>query len=160
MINIIVAMDKNFLIGKDGKIPWDIQEDLHLFKERTLNSVVIMGRKTFESIGFPLPNRINIVVSNSYLKENIKENIEISSSLKNAIDIAKEYNKNIFIIGGYGIYKEAVENNFFDELYISHIEGNYNGDVYFPKINFKNFEILEEIKFEKFTFKRYSKKLG
>ncbi len=171
MINIIVAFDKNFLIGRDGGIPWDIPEDLHLFKEKTIGNIIIMGRKTFESIGKPLPNRINIVISNT-LKNNsqIKTNISfeelckkeiVFSSLEEGIKFSEKFikknnlNKDIFIIGGAKIYNEAISKRYFDKLCISHIKKDFLGDTYFPKIDLKNYKKTIEKDFNEFTYCEY-----
>ena len=171
MINIIVALDKNFLIGKNGGIPWDIPEDLHLFKEKTTNNIIIMGRKTFESIGRALPNRINIVISKT-LKNSpeIKTNLSfeelskkeiIFSSLEEGINFSKTFikknnlNKDIFIIGGAQIYNECISKKYFDKLCISHINGDFNGDTYFPKIDFKDYKKIIEKDFKEFTYCEY-----
>lgn len=154
MISIIVAMDKNYLIGNKNSIPWDIPEDMALFKEKTMDNVVIMGRKTFESIGRPLPNRINIVVSKN--KNNISEkNLIWVSSLEEAISKGKEFQKEIFIIGGGKIYKEAISKNICDKLCLSHIKGEFHGDTFFPKIDFLNYTIIEKMEYEKFIYTEY-----
>lgn len=154
MISIIVAMDKNYLIGNKNSIPWDIPEDMAIFKEKTTGNVVIMGRKTFESIGRPLPNRINIVISRN--KNNISEkNLIWVSSLEEAISKGKEFQKEIFIIGGGKIYKEAISKNICDRLCISHIKGEFSGDTFFPKIDFLNYKIIEKMEYEKFIYTEY-----
>lgn len=152
MISILVAIDGNFLIGANGKLPWNIEEELKLFKKLTEKNVVIMGRKTFESIGNPLKNRINIVISNT-LKN--YSDVIISDSLEKAISIAKTFEKEIFIIGGMEIYKEALSKNIADKLCISLIKKNYSGDVFFPKINFKKLIKIKDLEFKDFIYKEY-----
>lgn len=158
MISIIVAMDKNMLIGANGKIPWNIPEDLKLFKKITTDGIVIMGRKTFDSIGFPLPNRINIVLSKTQIlgQESIFSFKDYIEALNFAKKISKEKNKEIFIIGGSKIYELYLP--LVDKLYISAIEGIYQGDTYFPKFDISNFKISNEIKFKNFIFKEFLKK--
>jgi len=98
MIHIIAAMTaKNRVIGIDNTLPWHYKEDLKHFKELTTGNVIIMGRKTFESIGKPLPNRINVIISRdiSY----IADGCEVYSSIEEAIKDSQKHNKEIFIIG-------------------------------------------------------------
>ena len=102
-IILIAAVDKNLAIGKDGKIPWEIKEDLKFFREKTEDTAIIMGRATYDSIGRPLPKRKNIVMTRTFKKrEGI---IEVNSS-KDALKHAKSYSEKIYIIGGEYIYKE------------------------------------------------------
>ena len=130
-ISIIVAHDDKLGIGKKGKIPWHISEDFKHFKKITLNHPIIMGRKTFESIGKPLPNRPNIIITNHQYSVP-ERNIFITHSIKEAIKLAKtKDNQEIFIIGGGEIYKQALL--LADKLYITHVKGNFNCDTFFPK---------------------------
>ena len=102
-IILIAAVDKNLAIGKDGKIPWEVKEDLKFFRENTEDSAIIMGRATFDSIGRPLPKRKNIVMTRTFKgREGV---IEVNSS-KDALEQAKSYSEKIHIIGGEYIYKE------------------------------------------------------
>jgi len=102
-IILIAAVDKNLAIGKDGKIPWEVKEDLKFFRENTEDSAIIMGRATFDSIGRPLPKRKNIVMTRTFKgREGV---IEVNSS-KDALEQAKSYSEKINIIGGEYIYKE------------------------------------------------------
>ena len=102
-IILIAAVDKNLAIGKDGKIPWEIKEDLKFFRENTEDPAIIMGRATFDSIGRPLPKRKNIVMTRTFKgREGV---IEVNSS-KDALEEAKSYSEKINIIGGEYIYKE------------------------------------------------------
>lgn len=172
MINIIVAIDDNFLIGKNGKIPWNIPEDLNLFKEKTTNNIVIMGRKTFESIGKILPNRINIIISHSLKSDislkNNNLNFEsllnkkiVFSSLEEGIKFSKNFlenndlKKDIFIIGGASIYQETISKKLFNKLCISRIKNSYTGDTFFPKINFNNHHKIFEKEYEDFIYEEY-----
>ena len=104
MIGLIVARSKNNVIGKNGQIPWRIKGEQKQFKELTTGNVVIMGRKSYEEIGHPLPNRKNIVVSSS--KNFDGDNLVTAHSLKEALELAG--NQDIFIAGGYGLFKEAI----------------------------------------------------
>ena len=117
-IFLIAAVDKNLAIGKNGKIPWHIKEDLRHFKKNTLNTTIIMGRATFDSIGKPLPDRNNIVMTKS--PSNRKGVIEVSDA-KSALKEAKKASEKISIIGGESIYNEFmhIENKLLlSEIYI------------------------------------------
>jgi dihydrofolate reductase len=154
-ISIICALTKNRVIGNNEKIPWHIKEDFKLFKEKTENQIVIMGRLTFESIPKkfrPLPNRTNIVISRNEMKE---ENVLTFNSLEKAINFCKKNydKKEIFLIGGNRIYSEGI--NFANQLYLSFIKKDYQGNVFFPKIDFSNYKKIEEKEFEEFVFKKY-----
>lgn len=167
MIGVIVALDKNYLIGKNNQIPWNVPEDLTLFKEKTTGNFIIMGRKTFESIGRPLPNRVNIVISNTMENdfdfheltfEELLNKTVIFHSIEEGISFYKNFSeKDIFIIGGAKIYQEVISKNIFDKLCISHIEGNFKGDIYFPKINFEDYKNIFEKKYKGFTYREYTK---
>lgn len=128
MIGLIVARSKNNVIGKNGKIPWKIKGEQKQFKELTTGNVVIMGRNSYDEIGRPLPNRETIVISNT--KKYIGENLHTASSVKEAIEFAK--GKDVYIAGGYGVYKEAIQ--LVDVMYITEININVEqGDALFPR---------------------------
>ena len=127
MIAIIVGFPKNRVIGKGPDLPWHIPEDLKHFKEQTSGKTVIMGLVTFKSIGKPLPNRHNIVMS---LDRIDIPGAEVATSVQDAIEKAKKHNVDIFIIGGATIYRLFLP--IADKLYISHIKKDYEGDIFFP----------------------------
>lgn len=143
-IIIIVAFSKNGrIIGNNGRIPWTLPEDLRRFKELTTGNAIIMGRKTFESIGRVLPERMNIVVSKN--KNFCVDGAYIAESPEKAIEIAKNagYRK-IFICGGQQIYQQMMD--YADYIYATEVCGEFEGDAYFPKINENEFV---EVKREK-----------
>ena len=155
MIGLIVARSANNVIGKNGQIPWKITGEQRQFKELTTGNTVVMGRKTYEEIGHPLPNRKTIVVSNSKKFED--ENLTTVSSLKEAIEIAGD--RDIYIAGGYRLYKEAIP--LVDKMYITEIHINIeDGDVFFPKFDKNDFimtkgETLgDEIKYTRTVYTR------
>lgn len=130
MIGLIVARSKNNVIGKNGEIPWNIKGEQKQFKELTTGNVVVMGRKSFEEIGHPLPDRRNIIVSKS--KKYIGENLITVNSLQEALNVSK--NENVFISGGYGLFKEVLP--FVDKMYITEIDIEIeDGDVFFPEFD-------------------------
>ena len=128
-ILLIAAVDKNLAIGKDGKIPWHIKEDLQHFQKNTLNTAMIMGRSTFDSIGKPLPDRQNIVMTKS--PANREGVIEVSDAAS-AIKEAKKTSNKVSIIGGESVYKEFLP--LADKLLITEINIVVEGaDTFFPK---------------------------
>lgn len=135
MISIIVALDEKRGIGKEGKLPWHLSEDLKRFKEITSGHTIVMGRKTFDSIGKVLPNRKNIVISSQLqnLDGKIKD-LMFVSSLDEALDKAKG---DIFIIGGGQVFAESITR--VDKLYLTKVEGDFNCDTFFPEyLEFQN----------------------
>lgn len=154
-LNIIVAMDPNRVIGKNNNLPWHIPEDLKNFKHLTKGNTVIMGRRTYNSIGRPLPNRHNIVLSCSLANV---EGIDICSSLDSALEKALEYERDIFIIGGASVYELAIP--LADKMYISYVKEEYGGDTYFPKFNKDNWNIERRENFEEFELVIYKTKNG
>ena len=133
MFSIIVAIGKNREIGKENKLLWHIPEDLKNFKRITTDKTVIMGRKTFESIGKPLPKRKNIILSKNGEKELSKEKgIEIYQNLEKLINDYKDSEEEIFIIGGEQIYKEFLQKELISRMYISYVDfSDLEADAYF-----------------------------
>ena len=126
-ISLIVAMSQNSVIGLNNQLPWHIPEDLKNFKKITLNHCVIMGRKTYDSIGKPLKDRRNIVISrNNSLLIN---GVEVVNSLDKAISMVDDSSE-IFIIGGEQIY--TISLSLATHLYITKVNANYKGDAFFP----------------------------
>ena len=155
MIGLIVARSQNNVIGKNGQIPWRIKGEQKQFKELTTGNVVVMGRKSYEEIGHPLQNRKTIVVSRT--KQYEGENLATAGSVKEAIEMAGE--QNVYISGGYGLYKEAIP--FVDVMYITEVQTNIeDGDVFFPEFDENDFDKTEgetggeEIKFIRTTYTR------
>ena len=125
---LIVAVARNGIIGKDGALPWHVSEDLKHFKNTTKGHAVIMGRKTFESIGRPLPSRRNIVISR---REGASfAGCEVASSLTGAIDLARTSDECAFIIGGASLYEEALP--LATEIHLTTIDRDVEGDTHFP----------------------------
>ena len=121
---IIVAIAHNRVIGKDGKLPWHISEDLKHFKRLTTGHAVLMGRKTFESIGRPLPNRRNVVISSTP-----QPGVETYRSIPEALEALKDQEK-VFVIGGGQLYACLLDS--VEELYLTLVDKNIEGDTFFP----------------------------
>lgn len=140
MITIIAAIGNKNALGKDNQLLWKLPKDLKHFKTLTENHPVVMGRKTYESIGKALPNRTNIVVSR---KENwFQEGILIVSTLKEALKFAKKINEDFFVIGGGEIYKQTID--IADKLEITQVNGDFEADTFFPKIDPKIWQKTDE----------------
>ena len=139
---IIAAVSLNNVIGKNGTIPWHSKEDFKHFKNTTMSFPLIMGRKTFESLGKPLPGRDHLIVTRNKDYKTEFEKVKIFNSLSDAISFSEKLNsEKLFIIGGGEIYKEAMQ----------------IADTYFPEINDRNWKISNSEKFEEFDVITYSR---
>lgn len=129
IISMIAAMDENRGIGRANQLLWDIPEDLQRFREKTKNHAVIMGRKTYQSIGHPLPHRPNIVISRN--PDFRASGVQIAATLEDALEIAKQTEeKEIFVIGGANVYAQALP--LADRLYLTLVHHAYEADAFFP----------------------------
>lgn len=160
MTTIVVAMGEKNEIGSGNQLLWHLPKDLKHFKDLTSGHPIIMGRKTYESIGKALPNRTNIVVSRK--KNWFQEGVLIVGSLKEAVKFAKKIDENIFIIGGGNVYEQTME--IADRLEVTLVKANLEADTYFPKINSKFWKMTSEVCHEKdeknqydFCFQTYEK---
>jgi dihydrofolate reductase len=134
MISIIVATAQNNVIGKDNQLLWKLSADMKQFKFLTTGHSVIMGRKTFESIGRALPNRTNIVISRQH-NFVLPDGVLQANSLENAIEMAQNEagSEEIFIIGGGNIYKQSL--HITDKIYLTEVKASLEGDAFFPKLD-------------------------
>ena len=155
MIGLIVARSKNNVIGKNGEIPWNIKGEQKQFKELTTGNAVIMGRKSFEEIGKPLPNRKNIIVSRN--EKFSGENLITVSSLQEALELTK--GEKVFVAGGCGLYEEALP--LVDVMYITEVDIEIeDGDVFFPEFDETEFEKTviesggEEVRYTRVIYRR------
>lgn len=140
-IKIISALSSNFVIGNDGKIPWFIKGELKRFKDLTLNHNVVMGRKTYDSIGKILEQRNNIIISkNSSL---IIKDAKVVSSFEDALTVC-DTSKDIFIIGGSKIYEIAL--SYSEYLILTIIHKKFKGDTFFPKYDLSRWKLVNEIR--------------
>ncbi|OEH92823.1 dihydrofolate reductase [Bacillus solimangrovi] len=131
MISLLVAVDKNRLIGKENELPWHLPEDLKYFKRVTMGKTIVMGRKTFESIGRPLPGRDNVVLTTR--KGYQPEGVFVYHSINEIVNKMKDQNDEVFFIGGAEIFNQVLQ--FADKLYITKIDESFEGDIYFPSFN-------------------------
>ncbi len=155
MISLIVAYAQNRVIGNKGCIPWKIKGEQRRFRELTTGNIVIMGRRSYEEIGKPLPNRTTIVISNTKTFEG--ENCLTAKSLAEAIKLAGD--KDVYISGGAKLYEEALP--LVEKMYITEIDCEIKGDTFFPKFNKEEFEkeLNERVEGEiPYTYVTYTRK--
>ena len=147
---IIAALNRKRVIGKDGKLPWHISEDLKRFKRLTLGHTVLMGRKTYDSMGKPLAERRNVVLTTGSLA-----GVETYPNIGIALDALKEEAK-VFIIGGGQLYEQFLEHA--DELHLTIVDNDLDGDTFFPPFEHligTRFTLRHEEKHEGYSFLDY-----
>ena len=150
VISHLVAVSKDLVIGVDNNLPWNLKDDLAHFKKYTLNKVIIMGRKTYESIGRPLPNRVNYVISRT-IKE--IDGVHVFNNLEEAMLSAEKHNMDlgieneIVIIGGGYLFEETLP--ILNKLIITKVDCSVAGDVYYPKIDMKNWDLISSESYTK-----------
>ena len=156
MISLIAALDKNNVIGRENALPWYLPEDLKRFRKLTTGKTVLMGRKTFDSIikrnGKPLPNRKNVVVTRDQGFQ-APEGVLVYNDLNKAISDLKS--EDLFIIGGGQIYAQTID--LADTLYITHVDMEAPGDVYFPVIDPQKWQRIEKEKHDSYSFCTYTR---
>lgn len=139
-LSIVAAMDKNWTIGKDGKLPWRIPLDLKHFRNITIGNPVVMGRKTAESLGKPLSKRVNIVLTGG--GDNLQKEFYKVDSIREAIKLAKGAGADeLFFIGGAFLFRQAL--SIVDRLYLTFIDGEFPGDTYFPMLNWDQWNFTD-----------------
>ena len=141
-LTAVAAVSENLVIGKNNSLPWNIPEDLKRFKALTSGSPIIMGRKTYESIGRPLPNRVNIVLTQKGYTSS--DEIKIFNNLNNLLNFCEELDTEIFVIGGSEIYK--LLEPYCSRLVITHVLEEFDGDAFFP-INLEDWNHLSSEEF-------------
>jgi dihydrofolate reductase len=144
-ISLIVAAAENRCIGVNNALPWYLPEDLKYFKRMTMDKPIIIGRKTFESIGKPLPGRTNIVITRDGDRFKSAPGIEVATSLDDALKIAEaiaaiDGKEEVMVIGGAGIYELFLPRA--DRLYYTRVQVSVNGDAFFPDVNWKEWKVV------------------
>jgi dihydrofolate reductase len=141
IVSLIVAMDKKRGIGKNNQLPWHLPSDLKRFKNLTMGHHLVMGRKTYETIGKSLPGRVMIIVTHQ--KDYSPEDCMVVNSIEAAIELAKNKNENdLFIIGGGIIFKQTID--LADKIYLTTVHTDVNADIFFPKIDLHRWNIIKE----------------
>lgn len=165
-VSLVVAMSENRVIGRDGRLPWHLPDDLQHFKRLTLGNTIIMGRKTFDSIGRPLPQRRNIVITRnkgwSTSPGVPAGGVEVAHGLNEALSLALDGHDDdeIFIVGGEQVYRDGL--TVANRIYLTLIHTVVEGDAYFPAIDESQWEITDRVEHpadaqheHAFTFLRY-----
>jgi dihydrofolate reductase len=160
IISHLVALSNNFVIGVNNELPWKLKKDLQHFSAYTQNKPIVMGRKTFESIGRPLPNRKNIVIS-SWLEP--QEGLEVVANLNQAIEVASQWNKDnsteeeIVLIGGGYVFEES--KNIVNKLVLTRVECEIDGDVFYPQIDLSNWKEISKESYKRDSENEYDFKI-
>ena len=160
IISHLVALSNNFVIGVNNELPWKLKKDLQHFSAYTQNKAIVMGRKTFESIGRPLPNRKNIVIS-SWLEP--QEGLEVVANLNHAIEVASQWNKDnsteeeIVLIGGGYVFKES--KNIVNKLVLTRVECEIDGDVFYPQIDLSIWKEISKESYKRDSENEYDFKI-
>ena len=156
IISHFVALSNNFVIGVNNDLPWKLKKDLQHFSAYTQNKAIVMGRKTYESIGRPLPNRKNIVISSSLESQ---EGLEVVPNLNQAIEVASQWNKDnsageeIVLIGGGYVFEES--KNIVNKLVLTRVECEINGDVFYPQIDLSDWKEISQESFKRDSENEY-----
>ena len=156
IISHLVALSNNFVIGVNNDLPWKLKKDLQHFSAYTQNKAIVMGRKTFESIGRPLPNRKNIVISSSLESQ---ESLEVVPNLNQAIEVANQWNKDnsaeeeIVLIGGGYVFEES--KNIVNKLVLTRVECEIDGDVFYPQIDISDWKEISRESYKRDSENEY-----
>lgn len=152
IVSLIVAISKNYVIGKDQQMPWHLPKDVKRFKDVTSHHPIILGRKNYESMGSALPNRTSLVISKN--PQYTLPDANVFQTIEDAIEYAQKNPQlqqhnltehEIFIIGGGEIYKYALTNNLVEKVYITILDKEIqNGTVFFPKFDFSSWNLIDE----------------
>ncbi|MEN2766226.1 dihydrofolate reductase [Ornithinibacillus xuwenensis] len=146
MISLLVAMDRNQLIGSNNDLPWYLPNDLKFFKEKTTGHTIVMGRKTFDSIGRALPNRRNVVLSRNTVQ--LSENVEFIQDMSTILEWNRENpNEEFFVIGGGVLFEHILPHA--DRMYVTFIDEAFEGDIYFPSFSLEEWKKTSSTKGER-----------
>jgi dihydrofolate reductase len=153
-MTVIAAMAENGVIGNGNTMPWHVSEELLQFKKITGGGVLILGRKTFESIGCrPLPKRPHVVVSRSFPET---EGVDVCRTFEEALEKARSYGKPVFSAGGAEIYRQSIP--LANRMYLSRIKGDYDGDTFFPEFDEGDWRIARKENHPEFTLFVYERR--
>lgn len=159
----IVAASENNVIGVQNDLPWSLPEDMKFFRDKTKGRALIMGRKTFESVGHPLPHRLNVVVTRQKDYTSSAQNVvvvpDLAAALSHCESVQNKYGDEVFIIGGGEIFKQSLP--MVDIIYLTRIHKKFEGDIYYPELPKDQFvEVERRERFEPipFTFLTYTRK--
>jgi dihydrofolate reductase len=167
ILSSIAAMARNRVIGTGNKLPWHIPEDFKFFKEKTKGHILILGRKTFESLGKPLPNRFHIVITRNEGYKFEDPNVQVVNNLNSALELAHmlttkfhaKFGDEVFVAGGGEIYTQAMD--LVDRIYLTVIEKDFEGDAKFPEFPENDFQMTRNDHRPEpipFSFRTYERK--
>lgn len=153
-MTVIAAMADNRVIAKDNAMPWHVSEDLRHFRKITTGGVLIMGRKTFESIGCkPLPNRPHVIVSRTFPET---PGVDVCRTFEAALKKARSYGKPVFSAGGAEIYRQSIPHT--NRMYLSRIRGDFDGDTFFPEFDASEWRLTSKEERDEFTLLVYERR--
>jgi dihydrofolate reductase len=146
IISLIAAIGQDYQLGKDNQMLWHIKEDFKQFKQRTMGHHLVMGRKTFESIGKALPGRTSIIVTSN--RNYQQAGCLIAYSLDEAIEMARAADEDeLFVLGGGQIYRQFLEHNRADRIYLSQVDYTGDADTFFPSLDFEAWKVSDQVKY-------------
>jgi dihydrofolate reductase len=145
VVSLIVAVSENGVIGRAGGLPWRLSADLKHFKKTTMGHHLIIGRRTWDEVGKPLPGRTMVVVTRS--RRFAPAGVRVAHSLKEALDLARNDDEP-FIGGGAHIYRMALENDLVDRIYLTRVHADVEGDTFFPDLDLDEWELVSEERHE------------
>lgn len=151
---IVAAVGRNGVIGVDGRLPWQIPDDLARFKQLTMGHVLVMGRATFESIGRPLPGRSTIVLTHRANWSH--DGVEVAGSLERALALAAGREQDVFIAGGAEVYRSAL--GVADGMELTEVDAEPEGDTWFPEVDWSEWSEVRRISCEGFSFVSYERR--
>lgn len=149
IVSLLLAMDKNRGIGFENKLPWHLPRDMKFFKEKTTGHFMVMGRKTFDSLGKPLPNRTSIIITRQKEYQSGYENVVVVHSLEEALTYcASKKQEEVFIVGGGEIFKQTLEKKLANKIYLTEVYGDFEADVFFPEIRMEEWLLVSKEEFK------------
>ena len=154
-VTIVAAVARNGVIGVDGGLPWRLPDDLRRFKELTLGHVLVMGRKTYESIGHPLPGRSTIVVTRNPFWDPGSAEVRVTGSVSDAIAAAASLDSNVFVVGGGEVYAEALA--LADRLELTWVDTGPDGDTRFPEVDWDEWREFRREQAEGVAYSSYER---
>ena len=154
-VTLVAAVARNGVIGVDGGLPWRLPDDLRRFKELTLGHVLVMGRKTYESIGHPLPGRATIVVTRNPSWDPGAEEVRVVGSVSEAIGAAASLEREVFVVGGGEVYAEAL--SLADRLELTWVDTEPDGDTRFPEVDWDEWRELRREQAEGVAYSSYER---
>ncbi|UQS85410.1 dihydrofolate reductase [Apilactobacillus apisilvae] len=143
MISYLWAESKGHIIGSNGTLPWNLPSDMHYFKATTTGNVILAGKRTYESFGRPLPNRLNVVLTHTS-KDDFPKNVKVFNNVNEFLSFSKDnQDKEIFVVGGAQIFKLLLP--YVDFLYRTVIDYKFSGDTVMPDINYNDFKLIKSV---------------